>query len=152
MSTLTHRRSHGGEDIQCARRLGDDQRAKGCRRASVLHSNLALRCDCVQPSVHAGTSNVPEGWQELSLIQLFRDFSYCGAERVKALCLVTPTSTIAQPGFTMSSNKNRHFGHVPTILSTAWLLILIWVFWVVSYMLHLQNVSLTRSQTQIISL
>lgn len=71
---------------------------------SLTHSNLVLCCDCVQPSVHAGTSNVPEGPQELSLIQLFRDLSYCRAERVKAFSLLqTPTFTVAQPSFTILS-------------------------------------------------
>lgn len=45
-------------------------------------------------AVHAGTGNVPEGLQEQSLIQLFRDFnahfSHCQTERVKIFVFFVP--------------------------------------------------------------
>lgn len=66
----------------------------GFSGAPFLHdSNLVLQCDCVQQSVHARTSNVPEGLEELSSTQLFRDFSYCRTEQcgLRVWPLATPT-------------------------------------------------------------
>lgn len=68
--------------------------------------------DRVQPSGHAGTSNVPEGLQELSLMWLFRDFRCSflllpNTEGQGLFSLVTPTPTLAQPHFTISSARTK---------------------------------------------
>lgn len=66
-------------------------------------SSLVLLCGCVQRWVHAKTSNVPEGPQELSLIQLFRDFSYRRNGVGQGFSFVAaPTSTVVQPGLSFS--------------------------------------------------